>query len=319
MSLSSSRLLSRSLPANLSFTQGNKYHQGIAAALLTTLMWASWLVSVKLGVASSLTTFDLAIVRYGMPALVFSFFTFRARKQLKKTPWPLLAGICLGAGLPFFFLGSLGMQYAPVTHAGVLLPGTFPFFVTGIAVLFYRETLSKNRLVGLIAIALGVIILLAQSFNSSNEDIWKGDLIFLLASFCWSVFCVCVRVSGLSSFVVAGLFGSVSSIVLLFLFLIGAVSSGIEFSLSNAPLSFYAIQFVIQGILVGLIASVSFSFAISRIGAENTAMIGSLTPVVAIILAFLVFSEMPTYLDFFAMALVCFGVLRASNASVLKK
>ena len=312
--------LSRSLPAHLSLAQeGNQYHQGIAAALLTTFMWASWLISVKLGTASSLTTFDLAIARYGMPALVFSYFTFRARKQLKNTSWPLLVGICLGAGLPFFFLGSLGMHYAPVTHAGVLLPGTFPFFVTGIAVLFYREALSKNRLIGLIAIALGVAILLAQSFSSADENIWKGDLVFLLASFCWSVFCVCVRVSGLNSFVVAGLFGSVSSVMLLFLFLIGAVNSGIEFSLSNTPLGFYAIQFVVQGILVGLIASVSFSFAIAKIGAENTTMIGSLTPVVAIVLAFLVFAEMPTYLDFLAMALVCFGVLRASNASLLKK
>lgn len=314
-----SLLLARSLPTNLSLAQGNQYHQGIAAALLTTLMWASWLISVKLGTTSSLTTFDLAIVRYGMPAIVFSYFTFRARAQLKKTPWPLLVGICLGAGLPFFFLGSLGMHYVPVTHAGVLLPGTFPFFVTGIAVLFYRETLSKNRLVGLMAIALGVVILLAQSFTLSDNNVWKGDLLFLLASFCWSVFCVCVRVSGLHSFVVAGLFGLVSSVMLLFLFLIGAIDSGITFSLSDAPLGLYAIQFIVQGVLVGLIASVSFSFAIAKIGAENTTMIGSLTPVVAIVLAFLVFAEMPTYLDFLAMVLVCFGVLRASNAKVLKK
>lgn len=314
-----SLLLARSLPTNLSLAQGNRYHQGIAAALLTTLMWASWFISVKLGVESSLTTFDLAIARYGMPAIVFSYFTFRAREQLKKTPWPLLLGICLGAGLPFFFLGSLGMHYAPVAHAGVLLPGTFPFFVTGIAVLFYRERLSKNRLIGLVAIALGVVILLAQSFTSSDENIWKGDLIFLLASLCWSVFCVCVRVSGLSSFVVAGLFGSVSSLMLLFLLLTGAVNSGISFSFSNAPLGFYVVQFIVQGVLVGLIASVSFSFAISKIGAENTTMIGSLTPVIVIVLAFFVFSEMPTHLDLLAMVLVCFGVLRASDAKLFKK
>ena len=310
MSPLSPRLLPRSLPTHLSLAQGSQYHQGIAAALLTTLMWASWLISVKLGTTSSLTTFDLAIA---------SYFTFRARKQLQKTPWSLLVGICLGAGLPFFFLGSLGMHYAPVTHAGVLLPGTFPFFVTGIAVLFYRETLSKNRLVGLIAIALGVSVLLLQSFSSIDANIWKGDLIFLLASFCWSIFCVCVRISGLSSFVVAGLFGSVSSVMLLFLFLIGVVDSGIEFSLPNTPLGFYAIQFIVQGVLVGLIASVSFSFAIAKIGAENTAMIGSLTPVIAIVLAFFVFSEMPTYLDFLAMVFVCFGVLRASDAKLFKK
>lgn len=312
--------VSRSLPVNLSLAKGKEYHQGTAAALLTTLMWASWLISVKLGSQSELTTFDLAIIRYGMPGLFFAYFAFRARHQIKKVSWVILLGICFGAGVPFFFLGSAGMHYAPVSHAGLLLPGTFPFFVTGIAVLFYREPISKSRSIGLIAIALGVIVLLAQSFiNTSDENVWKGDLILLLASFFWAVFSVCVRVSGLSSFVVTGLFGSVSTIILLFMFFTGIVNTGVDFSLSTSSLNYYLVQFTIQGILVGLIASISFSYAITKIGAENTAAIGSLTPINVIVLAFFIFSEVPTHWDLCAIALVCFGVLKASEVTFFKK
>lgn len=310
--------ISRTLPTNLILAKGKEYQKGLGAALLTTFMWASWMISVKLGSESALTAFDLAIVRYGMPALFFSYFTFKARNQLKTVPWPILIGLCLGAGVPFFFLGSLGMDYAPVSHAGLLLPGTFPLFVTGIAVVFYREALSRNRLVGLIAISFGVVILLLQSVNGATPDLWKGDLIFLLASFFWAIFSVCVRLAGLNAFVVTGLFGSVSTIILLFLFLIGAVDSGVDFSLATAPLGYYAVQFLIQGILVGLVASIGFSFAIARIGAENTTAIGSLTPVVAILLAFPVLGEIPTFFDILAMSLVCFGVIRASGVKIFK-
>lgn len=310
--------VSRSLPPSLSLAHGKEHHQGIAAALLTTMMWASWLISVKLGAESDLTTFDLAITRYGMPAICFSYFTFRAREQLKHVSWPLILGICLGAGLPFFFLGSTGMHYAPVSHAGILLPGTFPFFVTGIAVLFYREPISRTRLTGLICIGLGIVILFFQSFGLDEQNVWKGDMFFLIASFCWAVFSVCVRISGLSPMVVTGLFGSASSIALLLLFFMETVNSGIELSLSNAPLGYYAIQFVIQGIFVGLIASISFSFAITKIGAETTAAIGSLTPIIVIALAFVIFSEIPSYLDLAAITLVCFGVVKASEVSLFK-
>lgn len=311
-------LTPRTLPTHLVLAQGKDYQQGLGAALLTTFMWASWLISVKLGSESDLTAFDLAIVRYGMPALCFSYFTFKARAQLKKIPLTILLGMCLGAGVPFFFLGSLGMDYAPVAHAGLLLPGTFPLFVTGIAVVFFRETLSRNRLIGLIAIALGVAILISQSLGAATPDLWKGDLLFLLASFFWAVFSVCVRLSGLNSLVVAGLFGSVSSIILLILFAFGLVDSGVNLSLDSAPIGYYTIQFFIQGILVGLIASISFSFAIARIGAENTAAIGSLTPVVAILLAFPILGEAPSYFEMIAMSLVCFGVLKASGVKLFR-
>lgn len=309
--------LSRPLISGLSLTQGKEYHQGIAAALLTAFMWASWLISVKLGTESKLTTFDLAIARYGVPGFCFFCFTFRARKQLKHVSWPLLVGICFAPGIPFFFLGSAGMYYAPVSHAGILLPGTFPFFVTVITMVYFREPLSENRSIGLIAIGLGVVIFLLQSLNTQGKDVWKGDLFFLVASFCWATFSVCVRISGLSAFVVTGLFGSVSSIALLILYFIGVVDTGIEFSIRSEYLSYYVIQFAIQGILVGLVASISFSFAITKIGVEKTTAIGSLTPIIVIILVFFIFSEMPNYLDIVAVALVCFGVVKTNKVKLI--
>ncbi|EAQ64267.1 hypothetical protein MED121_19359 [Marinomonas sp. MED121] len=305
-------------PAYRVLAQGRQYHLGVVSALVTACIWASWLISVKMGASSSLTMFDLSIMRYGMPALCFSYFAFQARAQIRRVPLHLLAGISLGAGVPFFYLASQGMHLAPVAHAGLLIPGTFPLFVTGIAVLIFKEPLSSQRLMGLAAIAIGILTLLAESFFTSAGQVLKGDLYFLGASFCWALFTISLRVSGLSPLAATGLLGLVSSVLLLGLFAFGVLDSGILGSGEHLDMNLFATQFMIQGIMVGLVTGFSYGFAIRKIGAENTAALGSLTPVIASIAAYPILAETLSVNGVMAMSLICFGVLCASGVKLNK-
>lgn len=285
---------------------------GIAAAFITIMIWASWLISVKMGTASNLTTFDLALMRYVAPALVLLPFLYKSWGKVMAVPKRIMAGIIVGAGLPFFFLSSAGMHHAPVAHAGLLIPGTFPLFVTAIAVLVYKESLSKQRFIGLLSIGVGVFILVLLSFLNNDEGIWKGDLYFLAASLCWAIFTICLRVAGLPPLAATAALGLVSTALLLLLYALGVVESGMSLVSSETLVG----QFIVQAVLVGLLTGFTYGFAINRIGAESTAAIGSLTPVMAILAAIPLLSESITLESVIGMILICFGVFCASGVKL---
>lgn len=288
---------------------GAAFQFGLVAAFLTACIWASWLVSVKMGAQSVLTTFDLALMRYAIPALVLLPFLYQSRRLLLTVPKWALFGIVLGAGVPFFFLSSAGMHYAPVSHAGLLIPGTFPLFVTAIAVVVFKEPLSRPRFIGLIFIMIGVMTLLLISMLSLSGDVWKGDLFFIGASFFWAVYTICLRIAGLPPLAATGLLGLVSTSILLLLLATGVVTSG----MSLVGADELAWQFFVQSILVGLCTGFSYGYAINLLGAERTAAMGALTPVLASILAIPLLQEFIGLAAALGLCFVCVGVVYASG------
>lgn len=70
---------------------------------------------------------------------------------------------------------------------------------------------------------------------------------------------------------------------------------------------------MLQGVGAGLIASYTFIYAIRIIGAEASAAFGSLTPVIATLLAIPIFGEQPDTLTWLALTLVTCGSIIASQ------
>jgi drug/metabolite transporter (DMT)-like permease len=288
---------------------GTGFRLGLLAAFITVCIWASWLVSVRMGMQSALTSFDLALMRFGLPALVLLPFLYKSRRRLMAVPIWTLFGIVFGAGIPFFFLSSQGMHYAPVSHAGLLLPGTFPLFVTAIAFFVFKEPLSRPRLIGLFAIMFGVFALLLISMWSLQGDVWKGDLLFLSASFFWAIYTISLRVAGLPPLAATGLLSLVSLVILLCLLATGTMTSGMSLVSANE----LAWQFFVQAILVGLFTGFSYGYAINLLGAERTAAMGALTPVLASLLAIPLLHESIGLAASLGLCFVCIGVVLASG------
>lgn len=302
---------SSTVPQYRQLAQGNAFQLGIGSALATVLIWSGFLLSMRAGAISALTTYDLALMRFVLPALVLLPWMIRDWSRVMATSKWVLAGIVIGAGVPFFYLSSMGASFAPAAHSGLLIPGTFPLFVTGIAVLVFKEPISKQRLTGLICIAIGVLSLVAVSLLEVGSQVWKGDLIFLMASLLWALYTLCLRLAGLPPLAITGFLCAVSSAALLVLYGLGYANTG----LTEPPITTVAIQFTIQAVLVGIVAGFTYGFAINRIGAELSAALGSLTPVVVALLAIFVLHEPFTLSTFLGLGLVCGGVLLASGFS----
>lgn len=302
-------------PSYRHIAQGIQFQLGVVSALLVVCIWSGWMISVRYSSGSFLQTFDLAMMRYGIPALVLSPFVWKARKQIMLTPKGYLIGMTLGAGIPFFYLCATGLKYAPVVHAGLLIPGTFPIFVTMIAIIFYKEPINPMRLMGLSMILVGVIVLLAPTLLNQQLGVLKGDFMLLGASACWAIYTVSMRVAGLPPLAAAGILCLGSTLMLLPLYVAGILESGI----SQASSAEVAMQLIIQALGAGLLAGFFYGFAINRLGAENTSAIGSLTPVVAGLAAIPLLGETLSLPAMIGMICICFGVLKASGLKLGKR
>ncbi|HHX8603288.1 TPA: DMT family transporter [Vibrio alginolyticus] len=288
---------------------------GYAAILTTLLLWSGFFISLKGGAISALQPADIALVRFLIPSIILLPFVIKHKQSLRVVPKRYLVGVVVGSGLPYLLVVGTAMHFAPVAHGSALVPGTLPLFVSAIAVLCYQQSLSAHRLIGLSTVLLGIFVFLLS--NSGAEYNWsqlQGHILFLTGSIMWAAFTISARVANLNAHVCAG-FVAIASLALLII----AVGFGwVDSYLVVTPFSQWPWEelfghAMLQGVGAGLIASFTFIYAIRIIGAEASAALGSLTPVVATLLAVPIFGEQPDSLTWLALMLVTCGSIVASQ------
>lgn len=288
---------------------------GYLAIFTTLLIWSGFFLSLKGGAISALQPADIALTRFLIPALVLSPLVLRAKNQIVQIPKRYLAGMFIGSGLPYLLMAGTAMHYVPVAHGSTLVPGTLPLFVTGIAVLFYQQPLSRHRIFGLSLVVVGIGLFLAPHLNGLHlGQETKGHLLLLLCSLMWASFTISARVANLNALVSSGFVALLSLIALVLAMYSGLLPS----YLAQAPLAEWPWRELlghtfIQGIGAGLIASVTYLYAVRTLGAERSAAFGSATPVLATLLAIPAFGEYPDSITWLALIVVSSGSLIASN------
>ena len=155
---------------------------GYAWMSLAVLIWASWLVLTSAGRTTSLSVLDLAGFRAVIPTVVLGPLLWRHRRIVAR----LGAARCLLLsvyGAPFTLLVGHGLGFAPVAHAGAMVPGLMPVFAVALACLFLGQRLSKGDAVALMLIISGAVtILLRGSDQLAVLDVRFGHLLFLLGA-----------------------------------------------------------------------------------------------------------------------------------------
>ncbi|PFG57827.1 EamA-like transporter family protein [Vibrio sp. ES.051] len=294
---------------------------GYAAILMTLLLWSGFFISLKGGAISILQPADIALVRFLIPSLILLPFVIKNKKAFRVVPKRYLAGVVIGSGLPYFLIVGTAMHYAPVAHGSALVPGTLPLFVSAIAVLCYKQSLSSQRLVGLSTVLLGIFVFLLSNIDAEhNWSQLQGHSLFLTGSILWAIFTISARVANLNAHVCAG-FVAITSLLLL---IVAAGFGWIDSHLAVTPLKYWPwdelfAHAMLQGIGAGLIASFTYIYAIRIIGAEASAAFGSLTPVVATLFAIPIFGEQPDSLTWLALMLVTCGSIVASQIFMKNK
>jgi drug/metabolite transporter (DMT)-like permease len=283
---------------------------GCAAAFAAALLGAGWQLATRHGVTTTLGPPDVALLRYGIPALVLLPVWWRVGWRPARLGWPGFLLLVAG-GLPFGLFVLSGAQHAPVAHMGVFMAGMTPVFTALLAAVLQREPLTAARCVGLAVIVAGVALLGQSSFGGSGH--WRGDLLFLCAALAWAAYTVAFRRSGLGPWEAAAVVNGWSAMgLLLCLPWAGALR------LSSAPLGDVLLQALWQGVLAGLVGQIAFMAAVARLGSSRAALSGALVPVLSAMGGVLLLGEPIGPRTGIAVGLVCAGVVLASGAVALR-
>jgi drug/metabolite transporter (DMT)-like permease len=261
---------------------------GAACALAVLVIWTSFILIARSSARHSLTPFDIAFLRFlfsGVVALPLAAWRWQALRAGLGGPAAAGRGTALAlvAGIGYCGLAYSGFFFAPAAHGAVLMPGSLPLWTALFALALLGERLTPARLAGLSLIVAGDLLVggssLLQAFDGGNT--WKGDVLFLAAGMCWSLYGVLCRrwrvaaVDATLAIAVGCLFGGVP------LFAVAAGSGWLTSGLPSAPWSEIAFQAVFQGGFAMLIAGIAFTQVVATFGPVRTTMMTALVPALA--------------------------------------
>ena len=281
---------------------------GLLAALAAALVGSAWQLVSRHGVTTTLGPMELALMRYGIPALLLAPLWFGIRRIAPKAPRLARVLLVAGGGLPFGLLVLAGAQWAPASHMGIFMAGSLPLFTALGAWLHKGQKVGGIRLLGLGCIALGMALFAAGSFSGGSLD-WRGDLLFLAAAMLWAMHSLAFAHCGLTPWQGAAFVNGWSALLLLpVLALAGAPR------LLTAPWADVALQATAQGVVAGLLGLVVYMVAVARLGASRASLSAAAVPVLTTLGAAYWMGEPITGAVLGALALVVPGIVLASGA-----
>lgn len=279
---------------------------GWVAMGLTLLIWASFPLSIRAIGGSSLTPVDVALLRFGIPALVLLPVLRSRAAVLRALPWRLWALIGGGAGLPFLLVAAAGGRAASASHVSALIAGTTPLSFALLGALCWGLPVERRRWPALAAIVAGVLLMVA-GLDSPGGTPWLGAAWLLLASGMWSAYTHGLRLAGLDP--LGGMVVVTYPSLLATLALLG--SGLVDSHLGSAPARELWLFGAVQGVAVGLLSTFCYGQSVRLLGPQRSAMTGALAPVLATAMAVPLLGEWPGPLALAGLLAISAGVLRA--------
>jgi len=311
---------------------------GVAAALVTILIWTSFIVIARATADPSrggaLNPFDIAFARLlgaGMVLLPVGWWMVRRDRARNRgassmfgfSPLPLKQTVVVGffGGLLYAVLAYSGFVYAPAGHAAVLMPGSLPLWTTILAALFLGNRITLVRAVGLALIVAGDVLVGGSSLLGAFDggEVWKGDILFMAAALCWACYSVLARhyaLDAVRATVAITVFGFFMYVPVYGILLWQELVPG---RFLQAPVGQVLFQMTFQGLGSVAIAGVTFTRMIQHFGPVRSTMMTSVVPGLAAISAVLILDEPLHWNLAIGLALVTLGIgfgVRAGPAPV---
>jgi drug/metabolite transporter (DMT)-like permease len=304
--------------------QISKRTVGIAAALITVAIWTSFIVIARAMAHRTLTPFDIGFVRFIAAAIVlipWGYWWVRRERAtnanapswlgVSPLPFKLTALIGIVAGVGYSCLAYSGFLFAPAAHASVLMPGMLPLWTALLAFFILRTPVPPRRAIGLSLIALGALFVGGASLLSAFDGgtVWRGDVLFLSASFCWGTYTVLARKNALGA-IQATIAITVFTLVT-YVPIYGALVffDWVPSKLSVAPWSEILLQGFLQGILSVVVSGITFVKMVEVFGPVRSTMITAVVPSLSAVGAVIFLGE-PLYWNLLAgLALATIGIV----------
>ncbi|MFI2780635.1 DMT family transporter [Streptomyces sp. ALB3] len=259
--------------------------RGAVALVAAVVLWSSFALTVRGIGSSSLTSIDVAFLRFATPVVILAPWLPRTLRALRGERIGVLIMLAVG-GFPHFLLSALGGHMTSAALIGLLVPGTVPLFVVVILFLRWRERISTRRLIALAAIIAGIA---ASAMQTTSATTIAGVGLLLTAGCAWAVYTVSLRQTAL------GLIGVVLAIctpaTITAALLAGSTAMPSHLLAGTAGISDVLLFTGLQGIGTGLLSTLCYAYAVRTLGSNAAATAGAVSPALTALLAIPLFGE----------------------------
>jgi drug/metabolite transporter (DMT)-like permease len=258
---------------------------------------SAWLTPLELGVlgaiwgasflfmrvaANDFGPFGLVEVRLLLGALVLQPLLWRVRSQFNARLWLKLAGIAmLNSAIPFV-LFAWGAERAPA-GIGAIANATVVMFTALVALIFYGESISRRRTIGLFLGFAGVLVL--ASGRTGGISVWPAALAGTIAALMYGFGANMIRrqLVGVPA-------GAVAAATLLCAAVMISPLAVATWPSTPIPALSWACA-VLLGVMCTGIAFVIYYRLIHRIGAPRASTVTYLVPLFGVLWAWLALGE----------------------------
>lgn len=259
----------------------SKRATGMVALIVTVLIWGSTCVVTK-SALDSFGPFGLVFVRFALAYLVLLPFArrqgYQPRLSLQKDVfWYGMTGVVM-----FFGFQNVGLLFTSAV-AGILVQNAVPAVIAFFAWLLLRETLSRQKVLGIVLALLGsMVVAVSTSSSAAGTRPWLGNLLVFAGIVAWGVYTAQgkrLMTKGSPLVLTVGSFGS----ALLVLLPIAAVET---YVLGWPTLDAGSIGAVLYlSLAVSALTMWLWNVAIERIEANVCGLYLNLMPIVGVLLA----------------------------------
>lgn len=280
---------------------------GYVSILTAVVIWAWWMVATRFAVNEAVAPLDLALLRYGVPAICLAPWWWRCGVTARGVPrWTLV--MMMGWGAPFVILMAMAMETATVAHVAAIVPCMMPLLAAGMSFAIFGERFGLSERIGFGLIAFGAVCVIVPLIIGGEGAALGHIGLLVLCALGWASFSVAFRRSGLTPPEAAGLVCLYSTVI------VGAMLFWTGSSLARMDRLVIAFHATAQGVLSGAVATIAFGIAIQRLGPPRASSFSALVPGLAALIAWLWLQEVPGLFDAMALVAASLGVAFANRA-----
>jgi len=314
---------------------------GLLAAVVTVVIWTSFIIIARASAdptrGGTLLPFDIAFCRMVGASLILlpwgAWLVYRDRERgvgqssffgVSPLSLKITASVGFFGGFLYALLAYSGFVFAPAAHASVLMPGSLPLWTALLARVVLHDRITRFRALGLGLIVLGDLMVGGASLLHAFDggEVWKGDVLFMLAAICWACYSVLARSHALDAVratIAITVFAFASFVPVYAALVLTHVVPGHVFS---APLKEVLFQAIFQGWGSVVISGITFTKMIQHYGPVRSTMITALVPGLSALGAVLFLGEPLHWNLATGLALVTIGILfgvRTAKPIAIKK
>ena len=279
-------------------------------AALSLALGGQW-IAAKLGV-TAVPALELSTVRFAIASVVLLAACAFTRTPLPLRRWRPILGAAACGVLGFNTLAFVGLSYTPASDSALIIPTVIPL-ATALFATLIQERFTRVKAIGFAVASIGAALVIGggqQGGGDATSLRLRGDLMELGAATGWAA-SLTIGAIVLRKENVLGYVTLMVLIGALLLAPLGLLAQGYRDVPSWRSDTWVAAGSL--GVVSTAIAFVLFFWAVHRFGPSLAAMVSYLTPVSALILAFVVLAERPLPLQLAGGAVIVIGVRIAAR------